>query len=219
MKYITLLVTIVAFLFLSLRMVSAEQPKLFKVIRVVDGDTLIVDVSGKQEKVRLLGIDTPESVDPRRPVQCFGKEATVKLKSLVAGKSVILVDDKTQGDRDKYKRYLRYVYLPDSKRTFVNGEMVKQGYAFSYREYPTKMLEKFNRFESEARTTNTGLWKSCSGVPRAKVKTTATVDKDCRDFTTQQAAQSYFLSKGGSATNNVDRLDNNHDGIVCTGIL
>ncbi|HSW88014.1 MAG TPA: thermonuclease family protein [Candidatus Saccharimonadales bacterium] len=133
----------------------------FKVTKVVDGDTIQVNVRGKKEVVRLLGIDTPESVDPRKPVQCFAKEATSKMKSLVNGKSVILVDDATQGNTDKYKRLLRYVYLPDSVRTFVNGEMVKQGYAFSYKQYPTKMLDKFNNFEMKAREQNIGLWGSC----------------------------------------------------------
>lgn len=139
----------------------ADQTPLFNVLKVVDGDTITVDVRGHREKVRLLGIDTPESVDPRRPVQCFGKEATKKMKNLVEGKSVILVDDGTQGNRDRYKRLLRYVYLPDNQRTFVNGEMIKQGYAFSYRQYPTKMLDKFNKFETHARAHNLGLWSSC----------------------------------------------------------
>jgi endonuclease YncB( thermonuclease family) len=134
----------------------------FNVLKVVDGDTISVDVRGKKEVVRLLGIDTPESVDPRKPVQCFAKEATNKMKGFVAGKSVILIDDKTQGNRDKYNRLLRYVYLPDSVRTFVNGEMVKQGYAYSYRQYPTKLLDKFNGFEKYAREHNLGLWGSCS---------------------------------------------------------
>lgn len=138
------------------------QDKLFKVLSVVDGDTIIVDVRGKKETVRLLGIDAPETKDPRKPVQCFGQAAKDKMKSFVLGKSVILIDDSTQGNRDKYKRLLRYVYLNDSKRTFVNGEMVKQGYAFSYKEYPTKMLGKFSDFEKYARENKLGLWGSCS---------------------------------------------------------
>jgi micrococcal nuclease len=139
----------------------ASQPPLFQVLRVVDGDTILVDVRGNKEKVRLLGIDTPESVNPKEEVQCFSREATGKMKSFVANKSVILVDDRTQGNRDKYRRLLRYVYLPDAKRTFVNGEMVKQGYAFSYRQYPTLQLEKFNRFEEYARKNGLGLWSLC----------------------------------------------------------
>jgi len=201
--------------------IFADDPSLFKVLKVVDGDTIVVDVRGNRETVRLLGIDTPESVDPRRPVQCFGKAATEKMKGFVTGKSVILLDEKlTQGNRDKYRRLLRYVYLADSKRTFVNGEMVKQGFAFSYREYPTKMLEKFNNLEKYAREHNLGLWGECpldqkkiESVKRSKAS--VSTDKDCSDFATHEEAQKYFAMKGGSATNNVDRLDNNHDGLVC----
>ncbi|PIZ97330.1 MAG: hypothetical protein COX78_04670, partial [Candidatus Levybacteria bacterium CG_4_10_14_0_2_um_filter_35_8] len=120
-----------------------DKQKLFRVVKVTDGDTIMVNVRGKNESVRLLGIDTPETVDPRKPIQCFGKAASDKMKSFVLGKYVRLVDDATQGNRDKYKRLLRFVYLPDSKATFINGEMVKQGFAFSYRQYPTKMLDKF----------------------------------------------------------------------------
>ncbi len=155
---------IIGFLFL-LFVPSVHAQDTFKVLKVVDGDTIQVDVRGKKEVVRLLGIDTPESVDSRKPVQCFAKEASNKMKSYVTGKSVILVDDNTQGNRDKYNRLLRYVYLPDSVRTFVNGEMVKQGFAFSYRQYPTKMLDKFNNFEKYAREHNIGLWSSCPLTP------------------------------------------------------
>jgi micrococcal nuclease len=114
--------------------------------------------------VRLLAIDTPETKDPRKPVQCFGKEATKQLQSLISGKFVTLVDDRSQGNRDKYKRLLRYVY--DGK-LFVNAEMVKQGYAFSYKEYPGRgcgekqPLEQFNTIEKRAREANLGLWDAC----------------------------------------------------------
>ena len=70
-----------------------DKKKLFKVVKVVDGDTITVSIRGKNESVRLLGIDTPESVDPRKPVQCFAKEATNKMKSFVLGKFTKLVDD------------------------------------------------------------------------------------------------------------------------------
>lgn len=135
-----------------------DKKKMFKVTKVIDGDTIEISIRGKREKVRLLGIDTPETVDPRKPVQCFGLEASNKMKSLVDGKYVKLVDDRTQGNRDKYKRLLRYVY--DGK-IFINREMVAQGYAFSYKQYPTKYLNEFNKLEKEAREKNLGLWKSC----------------------------------------------------------
>jgi micrococcal nuclease len=157
MKRVLLIFSLI-FLFVA---PTVHAQDMFKVLKVIDGDTIQVDVRGHKEVVRLLGIDTPESVDPRKPVQCFAKEATNKMKGFIASKSVMLVDDSTQGNRDKYKRLLRYVYLPDRVRTFVNGEMVKQGYAFSYRQYPTKMLDKFNSFEKYAREHNLGLWGAC----------------------------------------------------------
>jgi micrococcal nuclease len=136
-----------------------DKKKMFKVTEVVDGDTIKVNVRGKIESVRLLAIDTPETKDPRKPVQCFGSEATKKMSSFVAGKFVKVVDDRSQGNRDKYSRLLRYIYLQDG--TFVNSEMVKQGYAFSYKKYPTKFLEQFNKYEKEAREKNLGLWNAC----------------------------------------------------------
>lgn len=197
---------------------GASSLPLFRVLKVVDGDTIVVDVRGNRETVRLLGIDTPESVDPRKPVQCFGKAATEKMKSFVGGKAVILVDEmKTQGNRDKYGRLLRYVYLPDRRGAFVNGEMVKQGFAFSYREYPVKMTEKFNRLEGYARERNAGLWGSC-GVVSPTLQPKRNDDKDCSDFSTRAEAQEYFNSRGGSPTNNVDKLDNNRDGMACEGL-
>jgi len=136
-----------------------DKKKFFKVTSVVDGDTIKVNIRGKVESIRLLAIDTPETVDPRKFVQCFGKEATTKMKSILSGKFVKLIDDKSQGNRDKYGRLLRYAYLEDG--TFVNAQMVKEGYAFSYKEYPTKYLNDFNNLEKQAREKNLGLWNSC----------------------------------------------------------
>jgi micrococcal nuclease len=137
---------------------TMDKNKMFKVSEIVDGDTIKVNVRGKIESVRLLAIDTPETKDHRKPVQCFGIEATKTLQSLINGKFVKLLDDRTQGNRDKYQRLLRYVY--DGK-LFINSEMVKQGYAFSYKEYPTKYLNEFNKLERHAREHNLGLWNKC----------------------------------------------------------
>ncbi len=203
-----------------------DKKKLFKVVKVVDGDTITVSIRGKNESVRLLGIDTPETVDPRKPVQCFGKAASDKMKSFVLGKYVKLVDDSTQGNRDKYKRLLRYVYLPDSKATFINGEMIKQGYAFSYKQYPTKMLEKFNSFERYARENNLGLWGTCPVNNPTTVKPTTTKsvpvqniaeDKDCSDFATHTQAQAFFISQGGPSSD-PHRLDSDGDGLACESL-
>ncbi|MGH9879187.1 MAG: thermonuclease family protein [Nitrososphaerales archaeon] len=125
---------------------------------MVDGDTIKANIRGGVETVRLLAIDTPETKDPRKAVQCFGNEATKKMQSLAGGKFVRLVSDRTQGNRDKYQRLLRYVY---DGNVFINAEMVKQGYAFSYKQYPTKYLDQFNKLEKQTREKNLGLWEKC----------------------------------------------------------
>lgn len=130
-----------------------------KVLKVVDGDTFELE-SG--DKVRLVGIDTPETVDPRRSVGCFGKEASNEAKSLLTGKAVILEKDITE--KDKYGRLLRYVYLPlDNGQTlFVNDYLVREGFAKVYTYPPdVKFNERFLEAERQARQLNKGLWKKC----------------------------------------------------------
>jgi micrococcal nuclease len=126
----------------------------FRVTRVVDGDT--IEIEGG-ERVRYIGIDTPETVDPRKPVQCFGKEASAKNKELVEGKTVRLEKDTT--DRDKYNRLLRYIYVGD---TFINLELVKQGFAYSYSYPPDIQFQKeILTAQQEAEKNKTGLWNAC----------------------------------------------------------
>ncbi|MEI9966982.1 MAG: thermonuclease family protein [Candidatus Moraniibacteriota bacterium] len=96
-----------------------EEKEYYQVSQVVDGDTLKVERGGVTQTLRLIGIDTPEAIDPRKPVQCFGKEASNKAKELLVGKRVTLERDKSQGDLDKYQRALRYVYLEDG--TFLTS--------------------------------------------------------------------------------------------------
>ena len=138
---------------------------LVKVVRVVDGDTIEIE-GGK--KVRYIGVDTPETVDPRKPVQCFGVEASKKNKELVEGKMVRLEKDIT--DRDKYNRLLRYIWLDD---VLVNLELVKQGFAYSY-SYPPdiKYQDQFLKAQREAREAKRGLWNAC---PDAEKKTAVPV--------------------------------------------
>ena len=97
-------------------------------IRAVDGDTIIVNIAGVKERVRLIGVDTPETKHPRKPVQRFGKEASMFTANMVEGKKVRLEFDQNQ--RDRYKRLLAYVYLEDG--TFLNAEIIKQGYGHAY---------------------------------------------------------------------------------------
>ena len=100
--------------------------------RVVDGDTIIVNIDGKKERVRLIGVDTPETKHPKKPVEYYGKEASAFTKQMVEGKKVRL--DHDQQRRDKYSRLLAYVYLEDG--TFLNAEIIKQGYGFAYTRSP-----------------------------------------------------------------------------------
>lgn len=120
---------------------------------VIDGDTFELPDG---VKVRLIGVDTPETVDPREDVQWFGREAAKKLKEWISGKRICLKRDrdKTQ-DIDKYGRLLRYVW---KERFFVNAELIKQGYAFAFTVYPFQYLEDFRKYEKEAREKNIGLW-------------------------------------------------------------
>jgi micrococcal nuclease len=122
-----------------------------RVKRVIDGDTLLLTNS---EKVRLIGVDTPETKHPQKPVQRFGQEGYLFTKRMVEGKEVRLDYDWQR--RDKYGRLLAYVYLLDG--TFLNAEIIKQGYGFAYTRFPFKYLEEFRKYEMEARENKRGLW-------------------------------------------------------------
>jgi len=133
------------------------------VTKVIDGDTIEVEVAGKDFKVRFVGMDTPETVDPRRPVGCFGKEASNETKSLLNGKTVVLQRDITE--TDKYGRLLRYIYLPlaDGKYLFVNDFLVREGFAKVYTYPPdVKFNKQFLAAQKEATENKRGLWASCN---------------------------------------------------------
>ena len=123
-----------------------------KVTRVIDGDTIVLD---GYERVRLIGVDTPETVHPTKPVERFGKEASAFTRRMVEGKKVRLEYD--QDTKDRYGRTLAYVYLEDD--TFLNAEIIKQGYGFAYTKYPFKYMEEFREYQREAREEGRGLWK------------------------------------------------------------
>lgn len=130
-----------------------------QVAKVVDGDTIEVYLNGKKEKIRIIGINSPETVDPRRPVECFGKEASAYARSLLTGKIVTLEADETQANRDKYSRLLRYVYI-DGKTDF-GLEMIRNGYAYEYTyDLPYKKQAEYKNAQNEAQTKGTGLWGS-----------------------------------------------------------
>jgi micrococcal nuclease len=129
----------------------------YLVTKVVDGDTFDINMNGKIERIRLIGVDTPETVDPRKPVQCFGQEASNFTKNSISGKEIALETDVTQGYRDKYGRLLGYAFLSDG--TFVNKILLSEGYAHEYTySIPYKYQVEFKTAEREARANNRGLW-------------------------------------------------------------
>ncbi len=136
-----------------------NQPGMYSIARFEDGDTITVDMNGTAERIRFIGVDTPETHDPRKPVQCFGKAASKFTRDLIGDNPVRLETDPTNTNRDRYNRLLRYVYLPDG--TLVNAEIIKQGYGFAYTSFPFTKSEEFSRYQSEARQAGLGLWSLC----------------------------------------------------------
>jgi micrococcal nuclease len=130
------------------------------VLRVVDGDTVQVRVGGAKEKVRLIGIDTPESVKPDTPVQCYAKAASAETHRLLDGRTVRLVGDVEP--RDRYGRLLAYVYRA-SDGLFVNAELAGRGYARQLTIPPNvRFADRFHALVARARAAGRGLWSACA---------------------------------------------------------
>lgn len=147
----------------------------FAVARVIDGDTIAVETSGGQVSIRLIGVDTPETVHPSKPVEYYGKEASQFTANLLKGEKVYLVTDPSQGNTDKYGRTLAYAYrAPDG--LFVNAEIIRQGYGHAYTQYPFKYVQEFRQLEGFARQAEKGLWatKRLSDLSAPTDSTTST---------------------------------------------
>jgi len=130
-----------------------------RVVRVVDGDTIKVAIGGRTDRVRYIGVDTPETVKPGTPVQCFGHEASARNAALVAGQEVRLVPDREA--RDRYGRLLAYVYRA-SDDLFVNAALVRDGYARTLTIPPNdRYATRLRKLQAEARADRRGLWKAC----------------------------------------------------------
>jgi micrococcal nuclease len=135
-----------------------------RVVKVIDGDTVDVSLNGSTKRVRMIGINTPESVDPRRPVQCFGIEASNRLKELLNGQTVRLEDDPSQSTQDQYGRLLFYVWMTDGRN--ANLVMLAEGYANEYTfDTPYKYQSQFRAAAKQARQALRGLWSpnTCNG--------------------------------------------------------
>jgi len=142
--FVSLVLLITLYLFFS--------PGGLTIKKVVDGDTVVLS---NGEKVRLIGLDTPETKDPRVKVQFFGKKATEYLKKIAEGKEVYLKYD--QQKRDKYKRLLAYIYLKKND-VCLNEEMIKEGYAFAYTRFPFSKMDEYRDFQKKALLAGKGLW-------------------------------------------------------------
>lgn len=136
----------------------------YEVAKVFDGDTFEIKLDKQTMTVRMLGIDTPETIDPRKPVQCFGKEASDMTKEILVGHSVNLQIDKTQSFTDKYGRLLAYVYRDDG--LFINQYLLENGYAHEYTyAIPYTKQKEFKKIEKEAREQKKGFWGDlCKGI-------------------------------------------------------
>ena len=132
------------------------------VVRVVDGDTLVARVDGADERVRLLGVDAPESVTPERPVECFGPQAAGEARRLMPrGARISLAEDPSQGKRDRFDRLLAEVTVAGGTTT-VNEELVAGGFAEVFRgDGRARLLPSLRQAESAARAARRGLWGAC----------------------------------------------------------
>lgn len=134
-----------------------EVPALYRVVKVIDGDTIKVDIGGEIETVRLIGIDTPEIANPYSSREdYFGPEAAQYAKQLLEKQLVYLIPDSMQSNRDKYNRLLRYVFLEDG--TLINAKLIKEGFAFNYIYEPFQFVRQFDYLEKQAKENRLGLW-------------------------------------------------------------
>lgn len=170
---------------------------LARVIRIIDGDTIEVDLgNGNKKTVRYIGIDTPETVNPRKAVQCYGKEASAKSQELVGNGVVGLEKDVSEADR--YGRLLRYVYTGD---LFINHVLVSEGYAHAV-SYPPdiKYQDKLRQAEQQARTNNRGLWSSCFSTPKPTSQSTSQIPTTNSNNTYQQNTGGYSCNCSKTCT-------------------
>ena len=148
----------------SRNVAAGSKSPLYPVLDVVDGDTIRIERNGRRETLRLIGLDTPETKDPRRPVQCFGREASDRAHRLLDGKRVRIAEDPSQDTRDKYGRLLVYVWTQED--LFYNLSTIREGYAHEYTyDVAYQYQRQFKAAEREAREKRRGFWaaSACGG--------------------------------------------------------
>lgn len=174
---------------------SQPQEQYYTVTSVVDGDTIKINMNGTTETLRLIGIDTPETVDPRKPVQCFGVEASNKAKELLSGKQVRIETDSSQDTRDVYGRLLVYIHRSDG--LFFNKHMIEEGYAYEYTyNTPYKYQAEFKSAQQSAKVNQKGLWSpnTCDGD-----SSTGTETENDTQTQSQSSGGSYYTSSHHTA--------------------
>lgn len=144
---------------------AAPEKEFYTVLKVIDGDTFnVADDAGVQKIIRVIGIDAPETTSADEKVECFGQEASAKANEFLQGKTITLEADDTQGDKDIYGRFLRYIFLSDG--TNFNKLMIAEGYAYEYTyDVPYKYQEEFKLAQKEAEKNKRGLWAVCYTEP------------------------------------------------------
>lgn len=202
------------------------------VVSVVDGDTIKVSRNGQTETVRLIGVDTPETVHPTKPVQPYGPEASAYTKQRLTGQEVRLEYDAEE--RDQYGRLLAYVWLGDE---MFNATLLREGYAQLLTVPPNvKYVDQFRALQEEARQAGRGLWSEAASEAPLTPETPATPetpstpeapapsqeelngpDKDCSDFSSQAEAQAFFEAAGGPERD-PHKLDRDGDGLACESL-
>ncbi|HET7772178.1 MAG TPA: thermonuclease family protein [Chloroflexota bacterium] len=213
------------------------------VVRVIDGDTVDVQLpDGRRERVRVIGLDTPEVVDPRRPVECMGREASARAKELLpAGRAVALEDDPTQDTRDRYGRALRHVQVEAEPGVWLNfaQTMIGEGFAHHYvYRVPSMYGEQYGAAQAAAQVTGAGLWSpAVCARPAAPATRVADLDetspgtlaayagpfdpfgedRDCGNFQSWDDAQAFFLAAGGP-DEDPHRLDADQDAVACEAL-
>jgi len=161
-----------------------------KVVRVIDGDTVVLLIGETETTVRLIGVDTPETVHPSKPVEEYGKEASQFLKNLLAGESVYLKYE-PGSKTDKYGRTLAYLYrAPDS--LFINLEIIRQGYGHAYTVFPFQYIDTFRFAEQEARLKGKGLWTQ-GGAAKPAVSQPVGADASQKP-----ASDTVYITKSGT---------------------
>lgn len=138
------------------KQIVSTTPGQYRITEVYDGDTIAVAMDGRTEKVRMIGVDTPETHKPNSPIECGGPEASSFAHKQLDGKAVRLEADPTNQNRDRYDRLLRYVYLPDG--TLFNKLLITEGFGTPYTSFPFQKKQEFINAGLQAKLDNKGVW-------------------------------------------------------------